>query len=57
MRGTAVRIGDEYKLDFEVLPAPVVKGKAKLTLVDGGSTLNVNYESENGDVGKLVFRR
>ena len=57
MRGTAVRSGDGYKLEFEVLPAPVVKGKATLTIVDGGNTLNVDYEYENGKVGKIVFRR
>jgi len=46
-----------YQLKFEVLPAPVMKGKAKLTIVDGGSTLNVDYEYETGNAGKLVFRR
>jgi hypothetical protein len=57
MRGTAVRSGSGYKLEFEVLPAPVVKGKAQLATLDSGHTLNVDYEYEDGKVGKLVFRR
>lgn len=57
MLGTAVRSGNGYKLEFEVLPAPVVKGKARLAIADSGNTLNVAYEYEDGKSGKLVFRR
>lgn len=57
MLGTAVRSGNGYKLEFEVLPAPVVKGKALLAIADSGNTLNVAYEYEDGKSGKLVFRR
>jgi len=57
MLGTAVRSGNGYKLKFEVLPAPVVKGKALLAIADSGNTLNVAYEYEDGKSGKLVFRR
>jgi hypothetical protein len=57
MLGTAVRSGNGYKLEFEVLPAPVLKGKALLAIADSGNTLNVAYEYEDGKSGKLVFRR
>jgi hypothetical protein len=57
MLGTAVRSGNGYKLEFEVLPAPVVKGKALLAIADSGNTLNVAYEYEDGKSVKLVFRR
>ena len=57
MLGTAVRSGNGYKLEFEVLPEPVVKGKALLAIADSGNTLNVTYEYEDGKSGKLVFRR
>ena len=57
MLGTAVRSSNGYKLEFEVLPAPVVKGKARLAIADSGNTLNVAYEYEDGKSGKLVFRR
>lgn len=57
MLGTAVRSGNGYKLEFEVLPAPVVKGTALLAFADNGNTLNVAYEYEDGKSGKLVFRR
>lgn len=57
MLGTAVRNGNGYKLEFEVLPAPVVKGKALLAIADSGNTLNVAYEYEDGKSGRLVFRR
>ena len=57
MLGTAVLSGNGYKLEFEVLPAPVVKGKARLAIADSGNTLNVAYEYEDGKSGKLVFRR
>ena len=57
MLGTAVRSGNGYKLEFEVLPAPVVKGKALLAIADSGNTLNVAYEYEDRKSGKLVFRR
>jgi len=57
MLGTAVLSGNGYKLEFEVLPAPVVKGKALLAIADSGNTLNVAYEYEDGKSGKLVFRR
>jgi hypothetical protein len=57
MLGTAVRSGNGYKLMFEVLPAPVVKGKALLAIADSGNTLNVAYEYEDGKRGKLLFRR
>ncbi len=57
MLGTAVRSGNGYKLEFEVLPAPVVKGKARLAIADSGNTLNVAYEYEDGKSRKLVFRR
>lgn len=57
MLGTAVRSGNGYKLEFEALPAPVVKGIALLAIADSGNTLNVAYEYEDGKSGKLVFRR
>jgi hypothetical protein len=57
MLGTAVRSGNGYKLEFEVFPEPVVKGKARLAIADSGNTLNVAYEYEDGKSGKLVFRR
>jgi hypothetical protein len=57
MLGTAVRSVNGYKLEFEVLPAPVVKGKALLAIADSGNILNVAYEYEDGKSGKLVFRR
>lgn len=57
MLGTAVRSGNGYKLEFEVLPPPVVKGKALLAIAESGNTLNVAYEYEDGKSGKLVFRR
>ncbi len=57
MRGTALRSGDGYDLKFEVLPAPVVTGKATLTIVDNGNTLRVDYAYDKGDSGRLLFHR
>ena len=57
MLGTAVLSGNGYKLEFEVLSPPVVKGKALLAIADSGNALNVAYEYEDGKSGKLVLRR